>query len=199
MNKTREFETACSPLEAASRAQTILAALRFRIKGVGNELKGERSFPFSGALVVRPQQVHCLLDIQIMPLPSGGCRISVRQRVFKMGSPASMLDKVVWNGELDDLENMIVRHQPPKVDRIKQDLYSGRITWIFIGFAGFVATIFGFPAASVWGVVGGLLTGLLIFVVLALMLPYFPFPVREFPLENPMPEADFDSNYIRLR
>lgn len=194
MRAHREFTAPMSALEASQRAQYILRRWRYKCWTTREGLRFERGTPGSAIVAVNPHHVHARIDLFLADLDDGTCKVVVDQDVFKLGQPCSRLDKIVWRGDLDDLEASLTRRADLTVDRVRQDRYAASISYKYLGFviAPPLFALFWFLSRDQWAEVaamGGLVA------VSALILPLLPFRMPDFPLENTLPE--FPSNYLR--
>lgn len=196
MRNERQFIAPMSAIEAAQRAQWVLGKWKFNFWSIPGGIRFERSLPLAGLMVLHPHQVHARIDIHFQDLGDGTCRVFVEHRVFKFGQPSSNLDKMVWMGDLEDLEGALLRREEPKLDRVRQNAYAGSISIKYL-----LAIVLPCIAASVWLFISGHFIGPLILMVCmvgaALLLPVLPFRMPDFPLPNTLPE--FQSNYPRGR
>jgi hypothetical protein len=196
MRNERQFIAPMTAIEAAQRAQWVLGKWKFNFWSIPGGIRFERSLPLAGLMVLHPHQVHCRIDIHFQDLADGTCQVFVDHRVFKFKQPSSNLDKMVWMGDLEDLEGALLRREEPKIDRVRQNAYAGAVSIKYL-----LAIIVPCMAASIWLFVLGSLVGPLILVacmvVAALLLPVLPFRMPDYPLPNMLPE--FQSNYPRGR
>ncbi|MBC8063906.1 MAG: hypothetical protein H7Y17_03690 [Chlorobia bacterium] len=196
MRNERQFIAPMSAVEAAQRAQYVLGKWKFKFWSIPGGIRFERSVPLAGLMVIHPHQVHSRIDLHLQELGEGACRVFVKHQVFKFGQPSSNLDKIVWLGDVEDLEAALQRREEPKLDRNRQDRYAGAISIKFI-----LATIVPPVIAAIWLVATGermaTFLMLLVLILVAILFPFLPFRMPHFPLENQLPP--FDSNYVRGR
>lgn len=196
MRNQRQFDAPMSAMEAAQRAQYILGKWNYRSWGIPGGVRFERGFTGSALFVFRPHQVHAIIDLHLQEVDQSRCRVTVEQKVMKLGQPCPNLDKMVWAGDLDDLEAMLTRREEPSIDRVGQDRYAGAVSLKYI-FAIVLPLLVSF---GIFYVLGNLVTALVSIVLLvgsAVIMPYLPFKMPHFPLENQMPPPPFESNYVR--
>lgn len=191
-----EFDAPMSAMEAAQRAQYVLGKWKYRYWGVIGGVRFERAFSGSALVAVQPHHIHTTIDLGLEDLGDGRCRVTIDQRVMKLGQPATNLDKMVWRGDVDDLEAVLLRREEPRIDRIRQDRYAGLVSYKYFGFVilpALIATA-AFLGLSNW-VVG--VASAVMLILSAVIMPYLPFKMPHFPLENQMPAPPFESNYMR--
>jgi len=180
-------------MEAAQRAQYVLSRWKYRGWSIPGGIRFERAFSLSGLFAIHPHQVHTHIDLQIEEKPNG-CSITAVQTVYKLGQPCSNLDKMVWKGDLDDLEAAVVHRAPLKRDRIKENGYAGAVSIKFI-----VVAVLPPLVAALWLLFQQNFVGsaamIALLAIAAIVMPYLPFKMPHFPLEGELPP--FDSNYPR--
>lgn|GEM_PF-7134097 len=198
MKNQREFLAPMTGVEAANRAQYVLKRWKYRAWSIPGGVRFERSTPIAGLAVIHPHLVHARIDMQILELPEGKCRISLNQTILKFGQPFTRLDKAVWLGDLEDVESYVGRREELQVDRVQQNAYAGRMTLVFLAYATFPALLAGAVTGFLTqaGLVG-LIAGLVVILIAALFLPIIPLRMPDFPLDNALPPAPGGSNYIR--
>lgn len=196
MRDARTFVAPMNATEAAQRAQYVLGKWRYKFWSIPNGIRFERAFAGSALFAVNPHHVHSRIDVLLSEKSDGTCEVSAEQRVYKFGQPCSNLDKLVWRGDMDDLEASLARREEPSIDRIRQDHYAASISFKYIGFVivPVLAALFWFLFNEQYLQVAvmGTLT-----VATALILPRLPFKMPHFPLDNVPPP--FQSNYPRGR
>jgi hypothetical protein len=196
MRNERQFIAPMPAIEAAQRAQWVLGKWRFNFWSIPGGIRFERSLPLAGLMVLHPHQVHCRIDVHFQDRGDGTCQVLVNQRVFKFGQPSSNLDKMVWMGDLEDLEGALLRREEPKIDRIRQNAYAGAISMKYL-----LAIVLPSLVAAAWLFILGNWIGPAVLMVCmigaALLLPVLPFKMPHFPLPNTLPA--FQSNYPRGR
>lgn len=194
MKSERRFVAPMNAIEASQRAQYVLAKWKYRAWSIKGGIRFERSMPLAGLVAVHPHHVHARIDALLYEQPDGACSVQVTQEVFKYGQPCSNLDKMVWQGDLDDLERALTERREPAIDRNRENSYAGMISFKFIFVAILVPLI-----AFAWLLFNdnklGAILMLVVIVLSAVILPHLPFRMPHFPLENRLPE--FDSNYPR--
>lgn len=185
-----------SAQEAAQRAQYVLGKWKFRYWGVIGGVRFERAFAGSALVAVQPHHVHSTIELGLEDLGDERCRVTIDHRVMKLGQPSPSLDKMVWMGDLEDLEAMLLRREEPKIDRIRQDRYAGLVSYKYLGIVVLPLIV----AAGVFFALENWIaafTCILLVVVSAAILPFLPFKMPHFPLENQIPAPPFESNYLR--
>ena len=194
MHEQREFIAPMNALEASQRAQYVLRRWKYRHLQNCQGLRFERGKPGSALVAVNPHHVHARIDLFLTEQRDSTCRVVVEQRVFKLGQPCSNLDKLVWRGDLDDVQAALTRRADLSVDRVRQDRYAASVSYKYLAFVVTPPLI-----ALLWLVfndrwIGVAAMGALLAIV-AFVLPLLPFQMPEFKLENTVPE--FPSNYLR--
>lgn len=185
-----------SAIEAAQRAQYVLGKWGYRFWGIPGGVRFERGFTGSALFVFRPHQVHTIINLHLQELDQTRCRVTVEQKVMKLGQPCPNLDKMVWIGDLDDLEAMLTKRQEPVIDRTRQDLYAGAVSLKYICFVIFPLLV----AFGAFYALGNLVTAMVslgLMTLSAIILPFLPFKMPHLPLENQVPPPPFESNCVR--
>lgn len=185
-------------LEAASRAHNVLGRWRYRSWAIPGGTRFERSFPLSALLVVHPHHVHSRIDMTIRETGDGRCQVTLVQNVYKLGQPSSRLDKEVWEGDLIDVEASLMRREEPVIDRTRQNAYAGKVSGLYIGFVIVPILIIGALVGFIYAnAILGAAIALGLLAVAAITMPFVPFQMPDFPLENALPPAPGGSNYLR--
>lgn len=185
-----------SAMEAAQRAQYVLGKWGYRFWGIPGGVRFERGFTGSALFVFKPHQVHTIINLQLQELDQSRCRVSVEQKVMKLGQPCPNLDKMVWAGDLDDLEAMLTKYEEPAIDRTRQDRYAGAVSLKYICFV-ILPLLVAFGVFYAMGNLATAMVSLVLMILSAVILPYLPFKMPHFPLENHIPAPPFESNYVR--
>lgn len=198
MRSERQFSIPISAVEAIHRAKYLLGKTKYRCSQTPEGLRCERAYFGSGFVAIRPHHVHALVNISLRDSMNGSCEVAVEQKIMKLGQPSSNLDKMVWKGEIDDLEAYLTRNEEPRIDRIEQDVYAGKVTLKYV-----LAVVLPLSGVLIYflatmNYVGGAIA-LVLFLLTVVMLPFLPFKMPEFPLENQVPAPPFVSNYLRGR
>jgi hypothetical protein len=184
--------------EAAERAKYILSKWKFKFWSIPGGIRFERSVPLAGLAAINPHDVHSRIDMLFMEKEDGSCEITIRHQVFKLGRPGSTLDDQVWLGDLEDLEAGLLKREEPKIDRARQNRYAGRMYFKYCFFV--VIPLFG---VATWLVFDGrflaALLCIVVFIGTLILMPFLPFRMPYFPLDNKVPDAPFTSNYPRMR
>ena len=187
-----------SGLEAASRAHNVLEKWGYRGRAISGGIRFERGFFLSAMFAVHPHHVHSRIEITIQETGPGSCQVSLTLHVYKLGQPSSRLDKEVWMGELDDVEASLMRREEPRIDRSKQNAHAGKMSGLFIGFVIMPCLLIGALAGlATHNVLVGAGVALGLLLVAAVAMPFLPFQMPDFPLENALPPAPGGSNYLR--
>lgn len=187
-----------SAMEAAQRAQYVLGKWKYRSWGIPGGVRFERGFAGSALVVIRAHHVHATIDLLLQDLGEEKCQVSIDQKVMKLGQPSTNLDKIVWLGDVEDVEAMLLRREEPKLDRIREDDYAGKVSLKYICFAVIPPLVAALWLYIIGNLVGAIIAGLLTLVTIPI-LPKLPFRMPHFPIENQVPPPPFESNYIRNR
>ncbi len=185
MHYQRSFVSPNSCAVCRARVKKLLETYGFRIVKEENLLEFERSARGAGLVATQPRSVHTTLVVWLSE-EGDGCSVLLTEVVQKYGQPASRLDKALWEGELDDIEALLIRNEPPNQDRAKQNASAGTFAVVAVAFmlllyiiVAVLRSVLGF---SFW-------VELLLFFLVTLPVVAFyslvPLRPRNFPIDPP--------------